>query len=210
MGSTYNFPKVAVSILIMATLMRAADANDGWGNLKEVTQGRQYTVRLRDGRCEQGRLGPAGAQSFSLRTGSGKDLVVTRADVLRVSDRAAATAHDAIFSGRSSWLDVREAYPSLTERIRVVTRRGEERTWIQPKVSDDSMSVEGTAISKTGIQSVSYLRFRPYTDREEDLVREDVRLLSPRFWFNGLMLGKISVLLYSSGMPEDNSLLRCR
>jgi hypothetical protein len=209
MGSTHNFPRAAVSILIAATSICAADTNDGWGNLKEVTRDRQYIVSFRDGRCEQTRLGPVSAQSVFLRTGSGKDLVVTRADVLRVSDRATATAHDAIFSGRSSWLDVKESGPCLKERITVVTKRGEERTWIQPKLSDDSIGAEGTTIAKADIQSVSYLRFRPYTDREEYLVREDVRLLSPRFWFDGLMLGKISVLLYRSGMPEDNSELRC-
>ena len=35
---------IVVSLLIGATSVRAANIDDGWGNLKEVTRGRQYTI----------------------------------------------------------------------------------------------------------------------------------------------------------------------
>jgi hypothetical protein len=94
-------------------------------------------------------------------------------------------------------MDVLAAAPSPAEWLRVTTK---QVNWKEPAAS----------LTKDDVQSVSYVRFSPYTDREADLIREDVRLLAPQLWFRGLMLGKISVKLYDSSMPENNSALGCR
>lgn len=186
-----------------------AEVDDGWGNLRRITRDRNYVVIFRDGHCARGLLVSANDQTIVIAANPGKDLVIKRADVLRVSDTGFATAHDTIFSARSSWIDVKEAGPKATEYLRIVTKGGAEWKWKQPTISDDFVSFQGKHIAKADIRYVYYVRFRPVTAKEEYLNQEAAGFLAPRLWFNGLMLGKISVLLYNSELAGDSSSVRC-
>jgi hypothetical protein len=204
------FASVLVTMSLAFGQMPAA-AEDGWSNLSRVTRSRTYAVIFRDGRCAKGLLVSANDQTITIEADSGKDhLVIKRADVLRVSDSPFALTNDTIFSARSSWIDVRETHPKATEYLRIVTKVGEEWKWKQPTSSDNSVNFEGRRIPKADIRYVYYVRFTPLTQREEYLDHEAGVWLAPRLWFNGLMLGKISVLLYNSDLAEDNSPVGCR
>lgn len=200
---------LAPIVMITARIL-GAEADDGWRNLKQVTHDRDYTVIFRDGHCAHGSLLSVSERAAVLGSSPGKDLSIERRNIVRVSDTSLAPAHDAIFSGRSSWIDVKEAGPRSTESLRVVTKRGKESYWRQPAISDDSVAFEGKIIGKSEVRYVFYIRVKPLTKREEHVHHENADLLEPRLWFHSLMLGKISVLLYNSEIPEDNSPLGCR
>lgn len=200
---------LAVSILLPA-LTRAADIEDGWRNLKRVTRDRLYAVVLHDGHCAKGFLVSANDQVIVVRD-SAKDVVIKRADALRVSDdNLHAGAHDTVFSGRSSWSDVMAADPKGPGYLHISMKGGEELKWSKPTVSDGSLSFEGRKVAKTEVRYVSYVRLKPLTRSEQYVSHENVDWLAPRLWFNYLMLGKISVLLYNAELVEDNSPAGCR
>ena len=141
---------------------------------------------------------------------SGKDILIQRTDVLRVSDNDLyAGARDIVFSGRSSWNDVKDAGPRGAEYLHIITKHGEEWKWQKPTVSDDSVTSEGKRVAKADVRYISYARSKPLTRREEYVGHENVDWLAPRLWFNGLMLGKISVLLFDADLTEDNSPVGC-
>jgi hypothetical protein len=69
---------------------------------------------------------------------------------------------------------------------------------------------EARDVPKVDVKTVSFVRFKPMTSTEQWYDTEGAVILAPRLWFEGLMLGKISVTLYNSAMTEDNSKLGCR
>ena len=187
-----------------------ADVEDGWHNLRRVTHDRGYTVVFRDGQCTHGRLSSGGDQTIAFEFQPGQVRVIRRSEVLRISDNPSAPAHDAVFSARSSWTDLKDAKPQATEYLHIVTKRGEELKWKPAAISDDSVAFEGRTLAKADVRYVSYVRFKPLTTTEEYIHQESADLLAPRLWFHSLMLGKISVLFYNSDLPEDNSPLECK
>lgn len=199
---------IALAMPVMT--ISAAGVEDGWNNLRHVTKDRAYTVIFRDGHCAHGALVSVNAQSAVLSNASGGTLVINRAEVLRVSDTPSAPIHDAIFSGRSSWIDVKEAAPRGDQYLDIIASSAEEWKWKQPRVLNDSVLFDGKAAARTDIRYVSDVRYKPLTRTEEFVHHENVDLLAPRLWFHAVMLGKISILLYRSDAPEDNSPLECR
>jgi hypothetical protein len=91
-----------------------------------------------------------------------------------------------------------------------VTKRDEQRRFEWPEILDDRIIFKGKELEKADVATVSYIRFKPLTSREEYVHHENVDLLAPRLWFKGLLLGKISVTFYDSAMAEDNWALVCR
>ena len=198
--------------LSATTPMLGAEVDDGWRNLRQITWDRQYTVVIRDGHCVSGTLVSATEQQVAIRqprwVDSGKELVIKRADVLRISDIRYRAGYP-IFSGRSSWSDVKSAEPVSTEYLHVITKAGAEWKWKQPVILDESVAFEGKTVAKSDIRYVSYVRFKPLTEHQEWLVQESGEFLDPRLWFNGIMRDKLSVLLYNSIVVEDNSPISC-
>src|SRR5579863_9102878 len=95
---------------------------DGWSNLKRVTPDRPYAVMLRNGQCQYGTISSVGEQVVVLGTYSGLGVAIKRSQIVRVSDNLLAPAHEAVFSARSSWLDVRAAAPKGSEYLLIVTK----------------------------------------------------------------------------------------
>jgi hypothetical protein len=91
----------------------------------------------------------------------------------------------------------------------IVTKSGEEWKWKQPTIAEDSLIFEGKTVAKANVRYISYVRFKPLTKSEEYFHHKNVDLFAPRLWFNALMLGRISVLLYNSELAEDNSPAGC-
>jgi hypothetical protein len=168
-------------LLLIALSLVAAD----WDNLKEITKDRGYAVILRDGRCVKGRI--VSSDDRQVVFGAEK---ISREAVLRITD-GTGLAHDAVYSGRSSWSDVAAASPQASEYLRVVTKRGEQFKWKRPTIS-----------AKGEVRTISFFRFKPLTSTEEYFSHENVDYLSPRLRFTGLLLGKIEA--------EDNSAVACR
>ena len=196
--------------LLAVTLLAAS--GDGWSNLKHVVRNRPYAVILRDGQCQYGTLSSVGEQGMVLATYSGLGVLIKRSQIARVTDDPTAPAHGAVYSARSSWLDVKMVAPKGTEYLHIVGKGGDERKWKQPAVSDDSIASGATSIPKAEVRYVFYVRAKPLTVDEEFLHQEDLNLkwLAGIPWLGDLVSSKISVLLYNSDLPEDNSPIACR
>jgi hypothetical protein len=187
------------AVVVLALSLVAAD----WDNLKEITRDTTYRIVFRDGRCLKGNLISSNGQQVVLTSGAAQ-----RADVLRIQDVGPYIVSSVpVYSGRSSWADVKAAGAG---NLLVVTKRGEQRRLEWPEILDARIIFNGETLEKVDVGTVSYIRFRPLTSREEYVHHENVDLLAPRLWFKGLLLGKISVKLYDSAMAEDNSKLGCR
>ena len=199
--------RACISLFLVVALGFGAD--DGWSNLSRITRDTTYAVISRDGKCTVGSLISADAHEVVVRDVNGTATHFRRGDVARFAEET-GDAHDAIYSGRSSWADLKESDPFWRESVRIVTRTGEELDWQAPKLSDDSITFKSRTIAKTNVRFGIYERFKPITAREHYLAHESMTILDPRLWFQGLMLGRIDVLLYTSDLPEDNSKLLCK
>ncbi len=117
---------------------------------------------------------------------------------------------DAIFSGRSSWVDVGQLNAlGPRERIVVLTSDGREHAGKSAVIRGDLITLSnaerGETYRKTDIRGVRYVRTKPLTATQEHFVHENISYLDPELWWNGLFLGTIPVMLYDASEPEDNS-----
>jgi hypothetical protein len=179
-------------------------------NLKHVTRDRLYVFMLRDGQCQYGSLSSVGEQAVVLVTGSELGVLIKRSQIARVSDDLTSPARDAVFSARSSWLDVKAAAPKETGYLHIVTKGRDEWKWKHPEVSDDGITFDGITVGKANVRYVFYVRSKPLTVYEEYLHEEDFRWLASIPLLGNLLPGKINVLLYNSDLAEDNSPMACR
>lgn len=197
-------------------------ADGGWQNLKRMRTDRDYTVLMRNGSCITGRVAAVDTGALELfepRESANQKTTKTdvriieanRNDVLRVTDTRFGDPHDTIYSGRSSWTDVKASRPKgKAEWLKVVDKRGKERTCKTPEASDDGLRCGTEEISKKDIARVYYVRLKPASDWLEYASGEGVGGLDPRTWFNYMLLGRIDVLLFDSALPEDNQAAACR
>jgi hypothetical protein len=197
---------ILVPVLWSVTALRAAEPDDGWSNLKRVTRDRGYTVLLRDYHCVQGQLKQFSSDALVIQLGSsGQEVVIQRSQVLRVADGGFSKPRDLVFSGRSSWSDVRTLKLTGSEYLSVRTKGGKDFRIGKPEVLEESMTGGGRSIEKAEVRSAYYVRFTPLTDTEVYLAQEMAEFAAPRLWFNGVFLEKIPVRLYDSSIQEDNT-----
>jgi hypothetical protein len=203
----------------MLSIVAAANAapDGGWSNLYAVTHKRGYRFILKDGGCINGSIQSVSADAVHVLewdwTGRRTNQVVLhRCAIVRIVDGGTG-AHDAIFSGRSSWIDVEGAAPGgRLEHLLVVTADGRQHIAKNPVITGMHLTISGADkvnIPKSEIRQVFYVRRKPLTANTEYLGRENAALLAPNLWFGGVFLGTIPVLLYDSSKPEANSIIRC-
>ena len=196
-------------------------SEDGWKNLTKVRHDRGYTVLTRNGSCISGSIAEANDAILKIETvltnGRGIPLgkvaltAIKRPDVLRVSDNSDVLPHDAVYSGRSSWVDVREAHPYPTsEWLKIVLSDGHERRCKRSEVFDDRINCDANAIPKSEISRLYYVRLEPASSNQLYLSHEGMAWLDARTWFNYALYGRIEVLLYDSRDQEDDALLSCK
>ncbi len=206
---------------LLASACAFGELGDGWGNLTKVRHDRGYTVLTRDGACISGsltELDDAGLRidtvltdGRGIRQGGVVSTKVRRSDVLRASDNSILTSHDSVYSGRSSWADVRDARPdNKAEWLKIVRNDGRERRCNRPEVLDDRIRCGTSTVAKAAISRVYYVRLKPASDKQMYLSREAMVWLDARTWFNYALQGRIEVLLYVSSGQVENSVVSCK
>lgn len=198
-------------------LCKAGSKNLGsWNNLLKVTRGVDYSVVTRTGECTVGRLGAVKADYLTLKLPKGKRVTVRKQDILRV----AIGSDYIVYSGRSSWSDVR-AYNSYPTEAVKITAKATGQLYIGKIVALSSTGVtlreaHGTAkLAKNRIATVSIISYTPLSPGNEYWAEEcflpPVCLLDVGLWPR--VLGyhlRIAVLLYDSLRPEDDSTIVCK
>jgi hypothetical protein len=201
--------QLLVVVVFTAPVCGAAD--DSWQNLKRIRRDKEYTLLNRLGGCITGQI--AGVEDGLVKLVAKDALVkvVTRPDVLRVTDNQFGDPHDSIFSGRSSWADVRESRPKVkAEWLKVTTKEGKERTCKASEVLEDRLKCGTDVIPKRDIERVYYVRLKPASEWLEYAAKEGVAWLDARSWFNYLLLGRIDVLLFDSATSEESEPVACK
>ncbi len=193
----------------LCTLTFAGSQPDGWRNVNDVTWQRNYTALLRDGSCVTGQIVSSGDQTLNLKPWIAPTVILKRDDILRLTDDQSSSPRNTVYTGRTSWSDLKAAEARGTEYLNVTMRDGKERKLRTPKIYDDAIMIGTETFLKAEIQWVSYVRFRPLTTDEENLHRRSGDFLAPRLWFGALFLGKISVPMYNSDRMEDNTPASC-
>ena len=194
--------------------------NDPWKILERVTHRRNYTFVRRDGTCVNAEIRAVSERSITLkrpvRTGAREPghevLEIARPNVLRVNDGWKPI--DVVYSGKSSWADVRSLqgiFPS--EAVLIITSDDKRYKTKCVEVSDtDIKLVEGSEfveVAKVLVRQVYYIRERPMSSSAEYAAQE-MALVDPELWPRMLhMAPKISVLLYDSSLPEDDTPVPC-
>jgi hypothetical protein len=158
-----TLPILLMAAAVFRTAAVAAAEPESWSNLRHITRKRTYYVVLRQGGCEHGGLVSSDVNRLVLTSSSGQNLAIPREAVIRFSDSTDADPHNAIYSGRSSWEDARQANPEHGEYLLILDNSGRLRTWAKPLFSPESVSFEGLTLAKSTIRGILYERFTPTT-----------------------------------------------
>jgi len=184
----------------------AISLEDNWRQLGHVTHDRDYRLYLRDGTCQDVQLKSVSADDLTFKTGS----PAKRSAIVRISESTSGNPLSIVFSGRSSWLDVRDVSQSHRAQLRVISKQGAEWNAKDMLIDQDSIQSAGKTLAKADVRYVQYIRFKPLTHTESYLDTESAPIFAPRLWFGGAWLGKLTVLLYAADLAEDNSSVMCQ
>lgn len=188
---------------MLATNLSAAVEPDGWQNLKRVTWDRLYTVVFSDFRCVKGIISSVGPDDLSLPVDSMTHIVISRIQILQVSDRL----HQGVFSNRSSGEDVIDANPAeVSEDLLIVTKDGTRFRGHKPPMTQNSVIGPKSTIEKADIRFVASVRTTPSTEGEEYVVEENAPLVAPHTWFHSTFLPKITVPIDSERIDADDAM----
>jgi hypothetical protein len=187
-----------------------------WNNLQTVTHGRSYTVLGRQGKCISGKIGKVTTDYVSLKLSNGTDVNIERHDVLRVTSYPSYV----IYSGRSSWADVREYLSYPTEAVRVTLKappteyvgKGELVSEVDITMSQPRGHVK---LKKSQISTVDIISYTPLSDGNEYWAEEcgitPICVLNVGLWPRLLGFGpRMRVRLFDSSLPEDNTPVPCK
>jgi hypothetical protein len=193
--------------------------DDQWENLKQITRRRTYLYIDRGLHCGNAKIDQVTEQAVTLKRSDNTKITIERQDLLRLGEWG-LSAVGIIYSGRSSWSDVRNKPhsskdPQKSARLRVVTLDGKSHEGQLIEVDDTHLALveadNRTQLERIDISKVYHLRFKPYSDRAE-YVAEELPLiwaLDPEVLKYALDFARIPVLLYDSSVAQDESAIEC-
>jgi hypothetical protein len=164
-----------------------------------------------NGFCKYGTIVKADTKNITIKLSVDGTLNLPLSDITAIFE--SIRPRDLIYTTRSSWYAVQNAMPGLHEFFRVTIQNGKVYKGKPAKITADSIELESRSISKSEIKYVDYIRQKPTTDGMQYLGQEAPFLLffDPEFYYRASGLpGRISVRLYDSAKPEDDSPLTCK
>ena len=202
---------LTVGCLAFALCLRASDTDAEWQGLGTVERSNTYTIVLRDGTCQRGKIQKVEPEKLTLESGN----TVMRSDIVYVGE--GVSPHEILYSGRSSWYDVKEVKPGPSENLELRLKSGKSMRGSVIHASDSDLTMKrfgrAVTISKQDIAEVDYVRFKPVSESHRYVAREapELEFLDPKWWQYLLRIGALqSVRIYDSAIPEDNSPLSCK
>jgi hypothetical protein len=199
-------------------------ADDGWEHVKHLNRDRSFIFVDRQFGCNRGKIADVTDQAISVKRPDHTRFTIGRPDLLQITvSRPGVTGtldiRGVLFSGRSSWADVKALLPKLRpyrrEKVRVVTLNGKEQSGELFEVDDSHLAVLALAqrqqLPKSDVSKVYYITVKQLSDQAEYVFGEDpwLAIFDPEAWPIILGAGRIPVLLYDSSKPEDDSAIAC-
>lgn len=203
------------AVLVLPLGIALAQGEDPWRQLGTVDRTNVYTVALRGGTCEEGSIVKLDSNSLVFRNASpDRQLTIARSDILRVGE--GTKVHEVLFSGRSSWADVRASLPAPREHLILALKSGQQLKAVSIRTSDSDLTFKTggkqVTIAKSDIGRVLYVRFKPLSAGYQWFAQEAPYLVyfTPKGWQYALKINAmISVPLYDADLTEDDSPVTC-
>ena len=201
---------LALGCTAFSLCLRASDEDVGWRNLAALERSNTYTILLRSGTCQSGKIQKVEAERLTLESGNS----VARSDVLYIGE--GVSPHNILYSGRSSWYEVEQVKPAASENLEIRLNSGKLMSGSVISTSDSDLTIRRFGrtlrILKQDIAQVNYVRFKPVSEAHKYFAREaaGLQFLDPKVWQYVLRIDALlSVRIYDSAIPEDNSPLSC-
>lgn len=194
--------------LMLAGVVSAKTPESEWENLEQVTWKRPYTFLLRDQTCVRGQIVALSADAVTVERSGDQSSPLKRADLLRVFEGTDPV--DLVYSGRNSWKDIEGIHPREQEYLEVILKDGSEYKGPGGAVSETGVTVNGRKLAKVDVLRVYYLRMKPLLENGKRDIEKKYYIYPevwPRMHHSARM---IAVLLYDSGMPEENGPAACK
>ena len=164
------------------------------------------TFVQQDGSCMRGTIAKFDATSILVERFRQPPAAIQRDTLVPISQGNAL-----LYSARSSWTDVSQTHPYPRESFVVKTTQGKRVRGMPIEVFQDSITLKRgfakTAVAKSDVASVDYLRLRPATDGFNLALEEAPWALIFYSEFYGRAVGLeglLPVRLYDASKPEDN------
>lgn len=210
---------LAACVALPSHVHSQSKKDDQWENLKQITRHRTYLYIDRGLHCGSAKIDQVTEQAVTLKRSNNTKITIDRQDLLRLGEWG-LSAVGIIYSGRSSWSDVRNQRhsskdPQKSARMRVVTLHGKSHEGQLIEVDNTHLALldadNRIQLAKSDISKVYYLRIKPYSDRAEYVAEEAplIWALDPEVLWYALDSTRIPVLLYDSSVPEDYSAIEC-
>ena len=201
---------LAAGCMAFSFCLRASDGDAGWQKLGTLERSNAYTIVLRNGSCQSGKIQKVEPDKLTLQSGN----AVVRSDVLYIGE--GVSPHEILYSGRSSWYEVKEVKPARFEGLDIRLKSGKSMSGSVISASDSDLTIKrfGRAIRilKQDIAQVNYIRFKPVSEGHRYFAQEaaGLQFLDPKTWQYLLRIDALqSVRIYDSAIPEDNSPISC-
>jgi hypothetical protein len=221
MRSSFSTVRFAGCVMIATQLVGAQEAKkgDSWENLTRVRHSPPYTFVDRERNCVVGGIVSVTDRDIAVErwglTATRPPIIVTmgRSSLLRVTD--GWHSYDIVYSGRSSWSDVRglQGIPG-GEHVLLITKDAKRHKGRLADVSETHAKLmqgnKTVEITKDDVSRVYCFRYKP-ASASAIYNAQEMNFLDPELWPYMLHIApKIPVLLYDSSMPEDNDPVVCK
>ena len=172
--------------MALSSLALGGDADPAWKTVRGVTRkNSDYTAFSRDGRCANGRITALSDKAVTIQPDKGAAMTFAKDELLRVSDGTGP--QDIVYTGRSSWFDVRQLPDNDVESVRVVMRDGHKHQakCRQVKTTEEGITLGDAkrprTLAKKDVAAVHYIRVKPLTDGESNALHEYI-IFHPIWW----------------------------
>jgi hypothetical protein len=198
--------------LLLPPHVRAQNNDESWNNLRKITKFHAYAYADRKGNCGKARIDRVTDQSVTLKRPNKTKITIQRADLLRIGQWGLWPI-GTLFSGRSSWYDVKllphDARDSNRRaRMRIVTSDGKEHGGELLDADDGRLKLllhgRKLVFAKSDISKVYVMEFRPISEVGQELLV--FAALDPEVWISFV---RIPVPLYDVSKPEENMPIEC-
>jgi hypothetical protein len=213
-----NVFTVVMSFALFSTSGDHQTRDNQWKNLLQANHGRTYTFVTRELRCADGRITAATDQRVSLKRSQGGTVSIARRDLLRFASQRTTNSAGVFYSGRSSWLDVKDLPRSSRGgvELQVVLLDGTERHGNFVDLQDTTITLRDAGrnfqLAKSDIAQVYRVADKILSERAEYAYEElfVFKIFDPELWPYFFDKGRFSVRLYDSQMKEDSSVFECK